>query len=292
MVLLSGGLDSAVVAALASKSFEKLDLLHARHAYRQREWETVNSRRIARSLCRPLHEVQLYPNQLVRQSELACDLGRNGWLGWNVRIQNVATNIAECALSGGAVEFLGGDSARRTFSAVTQLATHPRGARGIDALSASSFVRAMFKTAEDLEPTLGYAKHSGGHRYLLANRTLPRGVETYCPFATGRMLAMAECLVGSGLRVEKSLLRAEFADLLPLSVTATPRVGTPRFPREWYPPFLGGAVEFDQIRAASDVATLTRLAATESDQEPSTLPSLSRSPPGFPETAVTPNVIR
>lgn len=293
VVLLSGGLDSAVVASLAVSAFRAVSLLHARHPFRERDWETVNARQVARSLARDLHELQLRPEQLLRETELAFDLGRHGWLGWALRIQDAAARIGDCAVSGGAVEFFGRDALWRSPSAAAKLLEHPRGPDILNVFSVRRFAGSLRRRDKDEAPGAGYCNTVGGHRYLLANTLLQRGLETVCPFAVGDLLEQAEALVGSGFRVEKALIRAEFALNLPHLVVTTPRRGTAPFPREWYGSFAKSEDVATAIRRVSTRATLARISHTISGQDPRpSFPSLSRSLPGLPETAVTPKVMR
>ncbi len=253
VVMLSGGLDSAVSAAVVSKACRKVSLLHARLPEDKRSWETVAARRVARHLAKPLHELALRREHVLPEPLFGADLGRHPWVGLAIRLQRVAARIGECAVSGGPVEFFGRDD-YQPIARISSVLGHINGVRALRALHIGSLVRAAVRRrSDDAPPEDCYCSGTGGKRFLFANPLAGACIPTVAPFGTLSHLELARQLVGSGMRVEKLLVRSEFLDDIPARVALAPRIGSPPLPDRW---LARRFMSFDEARRVSLETTL------------------------------------
>lgn len=226
-ILLSGGIDSAAIAAAVEHDFSRITLLHARFPESYRAWETTLARATARRTGLTLAEVAFQPDRFFTLNADP-DRYRHVWFDWQAHLQRVAASSADAIVTGRSGQWFGGDTPADIWSL---------GLTGLKMLAPMlwrviPWRRAAFdvlrnKKRTQTSPAAYPWSFEAGQRYLYANTEFGPCAPKFCPYQNWTIFDVATSLVGTGARVEKLALRYAFRTELPSRVLLTPRISSP-----------------------------------------------------------------
>ncbi len=269
-VILSGGLDSSIVAALCCEVRHRTDvvLLHLRFPHEWRAFEAPLAREVATYLGTRLEEIVLRSEDYASDEALATGALFYALGGWHNVIQQRAASIGDTLGWGAGAEAFQGDgfvlspvaSPWRPAS-LASLAGMPWDRRLNAAkllLKTSMFRRASYARFACRDTRFRCFSWPGS-RYAFANTLAGPTVRTVSPFSDSHVFAAGFRLSGSLQLLDKNLLRDRFAKRLPLAVVQHGRVGTPAHPRGWIAQHSRRHQSKDELIRASISALTERL---------------------------------
>lgn len=250
VAFVSGGLDSAITAALAAEVLgrNRLQLVHLKLPGKLRSWERELARRLARELGVTYDEWPLSVATYAPARLLNKHLFAHAWLGWGTEMQIRAVR------DGMKVALLGIHGDVFAGRGVAP-ATHWLAAAGRRPRLAMPAARGWAHTLRGSPPSNNLAVVRPGYGYVLANSRAGLTVPTFSPFCDEPVLATAAAAVRGAAGLEKSMLRDVARRILPREVAERARVPSRPHPARW----LGSSLSRLALEQLSNKLTLTSL---------------------------------